>query len=171
MRRPSKQLGIAWIVKTVLQTMVDEARRRAPNETGGVLLGYWADAGTQVVITDAVGPGPKAVHKRASFEPDHAFQEAEIGRLYRRSGRRLSYLGDWHTHPRGGLGLSRKDRRTLGLIASDPAARAPTPLIAILAGRRRWHIAFWRGALASVVSKERTALRLIVAPLRLKAFD
>src|SRR3989442_1461190 len=104
MRRPPKQLGLAWIAKTVLQTMVVEARRRAPNETGGVLLGYWADAGRQVVITDAVGPGPQAAHRRTSFEPDHEFQEAEIRRLYRGSGRRLAYLGDWHTHPRGGVG-------------------------------------------------------------------
>jgi integrative and conjugative element protein (TIGR02256 family) len=100
------------------------------------------------VIASVLGPGPNAKHRLSSFEPDAAWQN-EIGQdIYRWSGRTITYLGDWHTHPRSTPSPSGQDRRTVAMIASDPRFRAPTPLYAIIGRarrrrRRRWCLALW----------------------------
>jgi integrative and conjugative element protein (TIGR02256 family) len=78
--------------------MMGEAAARYPLETGGVFMGYWADDRT-AVVTQAIGPGPNAYHHRHRFAPDQEWQTTEIAEYYRASGRRETYLGDWHTHP------------------------------------------------------------------------
>jgi len=135
-----------------------------------VLLGYWTHAGVDAVITDAVGPGPRAIHRRSSFVPDYDFHDAEIHLRYMRSGRRLEYMGDWHTHPTGPPMLSRKDRRTLAVIATHAPARAPTPVMAIFAGRRTWRLTVWRGMLRPPSVERKRGVVLAVATLRVKLF-
>lgn len=132
----------AWIPAARLASMVEEARHCLPNETGGALMGYWADRST-VVITDVIGPGPNAKHSRHSFYPDAEYHDREIERIYTASDWLHTYLGDWHTHPNGSARTSRKDRKTLSAIASDPGARAPRPIMAILAGNKDWELVIW----------------------------
>jgi integrative and conjugative element protein (TIGR02256 family) len=139
----------------------------APAETGGVLLGYWVEEGGEPVVTHAIGPGPEAVHERTRFIPDDEYQYAEIARLYRESGRRLSYLGDWHTHPGGAAYLSRNDRATLRRIASYAAARAPRPVMLILAPGPNWEPSAWNGILSNRLLWRQ---RLDARPLRVQLF-
>lgn len=139
-RRP---VGTAWVAEGVLAAMAAEAARAHPCETGGVLLGYWSSPPSEVVVTDLVGPGPRAVHEPTRFVPDADYQEAEIARRHLADPARCCYLGDWHSHPRGGAGLSWKDRKTLRRIAVDPAARAPEPLMVILVPGSDPAIAVW----------------------------
>jgi len=113
-----------------------------PNETGGILMGYWS-AGNAVVITHAIGPGPGARHTPYAFYPDVIFHDSEIERVYTESGRLSTYLGDWHTHPHGANSMSQRDRKTLLNIASAPEARASKPLMAILSIRGDCSLAVW----------------------------
>ncbi len=139
----SSRLNIAWIHQSALDFMTSEASRSYPMETGGVLGGYWSIKHHEVVITDAIGPGPRAVHTEDGFIPDSEFHYSELARLYQQSGRLHGYLGDWHTHPDGMCALSRKDRLTLRRIASYPPSRAPFPLMGILAGGSEWNLELW----------------------------
>ncbi len=139
-----KQSGIAWVSERNLAEMVCEAERVSPDETGGALIGYWAEPYREAVITDVTGPGPNALHFPYNFLPDDEYQEAEIARLYHASGRLHTYLGDWHTHPRSSSDLSRLDRRTLRKVATHPEARAPVPLMAVLGGGPRWTLKVWK---------------------------
>lgn len=131
-----------WLSETALCLMASDGSACAPAETGGVLLGYWVDD-TEVVVTDAIGGGPAAVHLTTGFTPDAAYQEGRIAELYERSGRYHTYLGDWHTHPAGGLRLSRTDRRTARRIAREESARCPRPLMVLLADQSDWRVAAW----------------------------
>lgn len=115
--------------------MLAEAARMAPLETGGMLLGY--RVGDEVVVQAITGPGPDAKHHRARFEPDAAWQQQELERVYAESGRITTYLGDWHTHPAGVPVPSRRDRKTARKVAREKSARAPRPLTAILGGEMR----------------------------------
>ena len=142
MRQPTVK---AWLLKSALRDMLVEADRVFPLETGGVMMGYWPEAGDEVVIYQVSGPGPLAVHSKHAFVPDGDYQEAEVARAYEESGRVNSYLGDWHTHPREGVYMSPKDKRTLLRIARSPGARAPVPLMAVLGGGDPdWFIGIWR---------------------------
>ena len=146
--------------------MLSEARTRYPLETGGVLMGYWSLGYTALVITASTGPGPKAIHKKTEFIPDSDFHEAEISRFYIQSGRIHTYLGDWHTHPDGICHLSSKDRATLKRISRYKAARAPVPIMGILAGSSDWQLGVWCYLKRGVVSRwfselQRLRLRVI----------
>jgi integrative and conjugative element protein (TIGR02256 family) len=131
---------VAWLHQAVYDDLLAQADRHALNETGGLLLGYRHSA-TEVVITDTIGPGPNAGHRRTGFDPDTNWQTRELVRRYAAADRRLCYLGDWHTHPRGRTALSRIDRHTLGAIARHPDARCPHPVMAVLAGGDPWTLA------------------------------
>jgi integrative and conjugative element protein (TIGR02256 family) len=142
---PSKAIGRVWIPNKVIDDMVIEAERVAPLETGGAFMGYWVVPNIEVVITKQIGPGPKAKHRRYSFEPDSEWQEAEIAKIYRESGYRHTYLGDWHTHPCGNPALSWKDLRVMRKIGLSKKARVAIPLMGIVAGGSPWLLNIWSG--------------------------
>lgn len=132
----------------MLSTMAEEATSKQPLETGGVLVGYWANAG-EVVVTSASGPGSEAEHFHHRFRPDHDHQTAWISERYRESRGVETYLGDWHTHPGTQTAApSRADRATARRIAAFADARAPRPLTLIMAGGEfAWRPACWVAAL------------------------
>jgi integrative and conjugative element protein (TIGR02256 family) len=134
---------LIWLPRRLHKEIRLLASRTYPNETGGVLVGF--DAGNGLVVTAVVGPGPQATHKHDGLVPDYDFHDAEIKRLYVESGRLHTYLGDWHSHPDGPAMLSTRDKRTLKAIAAYREARAPIPIMGILAGaRRRSELTVWR---------------------------
>ena len=137
--------GILWVPAAAAAAVTEEADRWAPLETGGMLLGYWSATRDAAVVEFVVGPGPEATHRAGGFVPDHHYQDQELGRLYRAAGRNLDYLGDWHTHPEGPAALSHTDLATLRRIAQHAAARAPRPIMLLLAGGEPWHMAAWMG--------------------------
>ena len=134
---------VAVVLNSVVARILEEAKRKYPLETGGILMGYWSSY-TECFITEMIGPGPMARHGRAKFEPDYGFQEKEVASVYELSGRCYAYLGDWHTHPDGGDKLSVKDRATLEQIANSHAARCANPLMLLAAGKSEWHLRLWQ---------------------------
>jgi integrative and conjugative element protein (TIGR02256 family) len=127
--------GTCWIRRSALEELLAEGRRRPLRETGGALLGH--RDGELAVVETVLGPGPGAVHGYSHFEPDAEWQQREGERIYERSGRTIAFLGDWHTHPRGGPFPSHQDRETAETIADDRAFRAPRPLYGIAS--KRWY--------------------------------
>jgi integrative and conjugative element protein (TIGR02256 family) len=96
-------------------------------------------------VTDVIGPGPNAKHMKTAYLPDHEHQEREVARIYQNSGRRTTYVGDWHTHSNGRLDLSRIDAATLKTISGHPPARLRHPVMTIISGRPGdWKMAPWR---------------------------
>src|SRR5205085_8738834 len=131
--------------------MTLEAKRMEPYETGGVLMGYFTQGGTELVITDVIGPGPRAQHKYDSFVPDLDFQHREIARHYITSNKIHTYVADWHTHPRGALCLSRKDKQSLIKVARYADARLQMPAMILLAGENHiWDLAAFQLTNSSV---------------------
>jgi integrative and conjugative element protein (TIGR02256 family) len=157
---------LVWLPFALHQDCIAEANRCYQLETGGALMGYWH--GRQAVITEVIGAGPAANHQRYSFEPDQEWQVAAIAGHYEASGRRETYLGDWHSHPdaqTGGLSLT--DRRVLRRIITTPSARAPSPLMMVYYGDRdEWQTQVWvadlkpRPIMWSKLLLEEAALRL-----------
>jgi integrative and conjugative element protein (TIGR02256 family) len=138
---------IVWLAQSAFERMAREASAKAPLETGGILMGYRADGSNEPVITDAIGPGPRAIHERTAFLPDQDYHVRRIAELYCASEYRIFYLGDWHTHPGAKAYLSACDRATLMLIASSKNARAPQPVMLILAPGPTWSPHVWVGRL------------------------
>jgi integrative and conjugative element protein (TIGR02256 family) len=143
--RARKTCAVVWLPTSAQDEIVRLATENSPDETGGVLLGYESAESATVVITHLVDAGPGAKRKPSEFLPDGYWQEQEIARIYAESGRRSTYLGDWHSHPAGIAAPSGKDHRTARKISVHTAARAPNPLMVIVAkSRGGWRIAAYR---------------------------
>lgn len=125
-----------WANTSALADMIAEAERAHPDETGGMLLGWVNLDRDEIVVTTTVGPGPDGKHHRARFVPDSNWQQQRLEEMYRRTAGKVSYLGDWHVHPEGGFGMSRRDRLTMQATAATPDARCPRPLMGLLARSR-----------------------------------
>ncbi len=163
--RLGKPKAKAWLSTAVWNSIIQEAERMHPLETGGVLIGYWTHPQAiasenmtvptgvcaDVVVMDVRGPGPCALHGHCSFTPDHDFDADQIAEAYSASNRSHVYLGDWHTHPGGGTTLSWKDRRTLTRIARSPTARCPQPIMLVLNDDTPPAISIWSASPSKLI--------------------
>lgn len=120
-----------WISEFALERMRQLAQSHFPLETGGMLIGYVGD-NSEPVVNNVIGPGPKARHGRFRFVPDGEYQQEALEKIFLKTEGRETYLGDWHTHPKGGNCPSYIDKITLAKIAHEPASRTAHPIMAIL---------------------------------------
>ena len=126
----------------VLDLIKDEATSKLPNETGGILMGYWGIPYSVVVITNATGPGPQAAHSPGFYKPDNKWQHEEAIRIYKEYD--VEYLGDWHSHPYPSDYLSWYDRRTLRTISIHKNSRVMFPIMLILYSKDAWMTTVWK---------------------------
>lgn len=107
-----------------------------PRETGGVVAGYVE--GAVAYIRHAVGPGPRAVHRRRSFCRDSEYAEEQVNAIYERSHGLYDYLGEWHSHART-QGPSPIDTGSMLRISRTEEYGRPDPLLIIcMCERRKW---------------------------------
>ncbi len=135
-------MPIVWINRKLYNFLIEETVKKLPLETGGMLLGY-KDIYCDIVITDLIGPGPKAKYARDSFIPDGKYQQIELSRIYFESARLKTYLGDWHSHPYENSHMSFADHKTLIKIAKTKSARVPNPIF-IIVGTKSYTPRCWR---------------------------
>lgn len=134
----NKDVPKLWIANDAFIKMCRLATVKFPLETGGMLLGYVANNG-ESVVTDIIGPGLKAKHGRFNFTPDGEYQQFFLEKHFSETEGRETYLGDWHTHPKGEPYPSHLDRRTLARIAQTPSSGTSHPVMAILGGgNKEW---------------------------------
>ncbi len=128
-----------WLAFAAIEQITRLAESYSPLETGGVLMGW--RSGPNRVVAAIIGPGPRALHGRHMFLPDHEWQVGQIDLAFAASKGDLDYLGDWHTHPDGVAALSALDRKTLHKLGR----KTPDAIMAIAAPiEAGWEIAAWR---------------------------
>lgn len=120
-----------WFKQSAFQSLVKEAKKKYPLETGGVLIGYFVSK-NKIVITEVLGPGKLAEHEKDRFEPDQNFHEIELEKHFFNTNHKEVYLGDWHTHPNFKPYLSKIDLKTLRRIAKYKPSQLSHPLMAVL---------------------------------------
>lgn len=130
MHAPRRRLELR-IGRALFGEVATLAAASYPYETGGIILGRETDHAC--TVSEVIGPGPSAEHRRASFDPDHGWQVAEVARLWRDQKGKITYLGDWHSHPGGAPRPSPLDREVLRLIADTDDARCTAPVMLIAA--------------------------------------
>lgn len=133
---------VVYIDAHVHTDLAIEAQKWFPKETGGVLMGYWKSS-HEVIITNIIGPGPKAVHTLYSFIPDDEYQIKFIADLYFKSKAKETYLGDWHTHPNVEAYLSPIDKKTLKKITAYKPARLDKTLMLVMSIQKVTKIRIW----------------------------
>jgi integrative and conjugative element protein (TIGR02256 family) len=106
-----------------------------PNETGGILIGYYTERRETAVVT-RLPPAPgDSVSARARFVRGLRGVQELLVRLWNQSPRaREYYLGEWHYHPGQAPIPSPQDEAQMRAIAEDPGYRCPEPLLMIVGG-------------------------------------
>jgi integrative and conjugative element protein (TIGR02256 family) len=95
-----------YISKDAMKFIYHEVKKPRNVETGGILLGAVLRTG-DVLITHAIGPGPKAIKKHNEFQKDYDYSVKMLNLLYKRYS--IDFLGEWHKHPNNCVKYSPKD--------------------------------------------------------------
>lgn len=122
-----------WIDAVALRAIRQHAVGRRNTETGGALIGYEHD--DEIVVACAYGPGPRARHRRTTFQPHRRTTQAVIDAVSECSRGRYRFLGSWHTHPGGEARPSGIDIASLEAMANQPDVRLARPIMLIQATR------------------------------------
>jgi integrative and conjugative element protein (TIGR02256 family) len=87
-----------------------EMRTRAfPNETGGVLLGYYDFNINSIIVVAGLPAPPDSVSTPTSFKRGTEGLVDSVNEVLRRTSGIVGYIGEWHSHPRGVSARPSKD--------------------------------------------------------------
>ncbi len=116
-----------------------------PEETGGVLVGYYTPQRDTAVVTAVEPPPPDSRRGRTWFERGVEGLRELFRELWKRAGSsRRYYLGEWHLHPRGAPWPSSTDRRQMQEIADGPY-ECPETVLILVGGQppEAWEVGVW----------------------------
>lgn len=116
------------ISQDILDEMYSKALASFPNETGGMFAGYISEDGHEAIVDLIVVPS-KTESTYASFVRETDGMEQMWREL---SEQGLTYLGEWHTHPKGTTQYSNTDYQAMVGIANDKNVTLATPLLFII---------------------------------------
>jgi integrative and conjugative element protein (TIGR02256 family) len=98
----SSVLGLKIVSDVAVRLKVRQQRERhLPNETGGILLGYFDLVLGSVFIVDALSAPSDSSEERTGFVRGIAGLEEAVAEAARRTAYVVRYVGEWHSHPRG----------------------------------------------------------------------
>ena len=129
--------GWGFVVdRGVLARAAAHRQERLPNETGGVLIGYFDVPRRSVYVVDALPAPPDSVEHKEGFIRGYAGLREELEAIEARSGGQVSYVGEWHSHPDGaGVGMSSDDAVLLATIAAEMREEGFPGVMMIVGGR------------------------------------
>lgn len=103
--------GFKVVLDEGVEEKVSHMRREAlPNETGGVLIGYFDIGRKWAYIVDALPSPPDSVSEPTSFKRGEKGVEASLLEVMARTGGNAYYIGEWHSHPGRSAAMSGLDR-------------------------------------------------------------
>ena len=130
--------------------LVGFADASAPNETGGVLLGYLGDGDPWVtrVVEISMTSG-----RRSTYLIPAGATRSLVEQLVQEDPR-IGYVGDWHTHPQDQT-ASPTDRATLRLLTFGRLLHRRRVMVIVRLATNGWIVDAWR----------RRGVREVVSPI------
>jgi integrative and conjugative element protein (TIGR02256 family) len=116
-----------------ISSIFESCRLSAPEETGGILVGFYTDDLSCAVVTDASARPPDSRGGRTWFARGTVGLQRWLDGLWRQSSRRY-YLGEWHFHPGGRPRPSSTDIKQMTDIAYSASYKCPEPALVIVGG-------------------------------------
>jgi hypothetical protein len=112
-----------------------------PNETGGVLLGYFDLQMSSVFVVDALPAPADSKEKPGGFIRGIEGLEEKVTEAGRRTANIVRYIGEWHSHPPNhGAGASGDDVILLAKLAVGLREEGlPALMLIVGEGDERWY--------------------------------
>lgn len=95
------------------EILKSEMGKAMPHETGGVFIGIINKKTKCIHVTDVILAPPDSEANEICFFRGVEGLPEEIDRIKKLSGQTFGYIGEWHSHPFGPMGLSNVDARTV----------------------------------------------------------
>lgn len=99
------------LTESAFSHMKQSMQEKAPNETGGVLIGTVFLHSKTIIVTDILLAPPDSVEEPGRFILGTEGLEKRIRDIEKSTNGKVTYLGTWHSHPHGG-GASSIDLNT-----------------------------------------------------------
>lgn len=115
-----------------LRRVTEACDEAMPEETGGILTGFYNDALDCAIVTSASLSPDGSRSGRTWFQRGTRGLQAWIDRLW--SAGRSYYLGEWHSHPTGRPEPSPTDLKQMRQLALSAEVHCPEPVLLILGG-------------------------------------
>ena len=129
----SGELSLSVVLDQAARELMErEARRSRHLETGGLLLGRYAEDGRCALIKEATPPPPDSKRTPLSFQRGVIGLNELLEQRWKGPGDH--YLGEWHYHPYAAPVPSPTDQRTMHGVSRNPQSRCDSPVLIIIGG-------------------------------------
>lgn len=108
-------------------------KKKLPNETGGVLLGFFDHEARRVYVVDTIPSPPDSKEWPTLYIRGSEMLEQEVGRVAKVTGGNVEYVGEWHSHPKGySCRPSQDDVKVFTWLTAHMADEGQPALMAII---------------------------------------
>ena len=105
-----------------------------PNETGGILLGYYDFNVKTIVIVDVLSAPTDSLASKTSFERGTKGTQQRVQAIAKMTADMVGYIGEWHSHPSGHSANPSKDDYYQIAFLSIGMAEDGLPAISLIVG-------------------------------------
>jgi len=117
---------------TYIERLLGLCLNTIPNETGGIIVGYYTDSHNFAIVTGISSPPPDSRNGKFWFQRGISGLQSWLERLW--STKNHYYLGEWHFHPFAKTNPSLTDINQLAEISFSKPYRCPEPILLIVGG-------------------------------------
>jgi len=128
----SKALYKVTISKKLIKYIQKLCHQSSPNETGGILIGYYTDKFNLAVITKVLSAPSDSRSGPTWFYRGTSGIKKNLDTLWKR--KKQFYIGEWHYHPNSSSNLSYQDIKQMKSIANSHSYNCPEPILLIVGG-------------------------------------
>ncbi len=114
----------------LMTKLANTAKKKLPNEYGGILIGKYSSDQKTVLIEDTILP-KKYTSSAVSFNRGIEGLKDQLTKHFT-SEANLIYVGEWHTHPNGRPIPSGTDRIAMAEIARHDQVFIKNPILLII---------------------------------------
>jgi integrative and conjugative element protein (TIGR02256 family) len=127
------------VSEIIIEKMMDYRRSKLPVETGGVLIGGFDSYNKIVYVVDII-PSPKdSIEEPYSYIRGFEGLLKKIEKIQNISGRRLNYVGEWHTH-QNGVRPSHLDKLALNEQCAEMSLAGLPGIMIIVGDKNKYNI-------------------------------
>ncbi|WP_336883727.1 Mov34/MPN/PAD-1 family protein [Priestia koreensis] len=128
----SKALYKVTISKKLMKYIQKLCHQSLPNETGGILIGYYTDKLNLAVVTKILNAPADSRSGPTWFYRGTSGIKKSLDTLWK--SKKQFYIGEWHYHPNSSSNLSYQDIKQMKFIANSPSYNCPEPILLIIGG-------------------------------------
>ncbi|MGA3172924.1 MAG: Mov34/MPN/PAD-1 family protein [Syntrophorhabdales bacterium] len=121
---------VVYVRHEAWQNIVTETRKKTDRETGGILIGHYADSHTAIVHQATAAP-KDSKSGFGWFYRGVAGLKTLLARLWEQKERQY-YLGEWHYHTAVWLDPSGRDIEQMQEVSRSPNYSCPEPIMLLV---------------------------------------